>query len=224
VDERRGVAPVTRHDRKDQWPRGGWNSYPPPRRSYPIHEYRREEMPAERLTGPRHESQCGLVPAARCSVSEIFLLPYHRDWSSEQLTKHNLGQIFFKFYVTTSSSACIKVVELQSIFNFAIAPLVKFSLNPTQIWSQVRPIPLVALFQFKNWLTTRLWIQFSQKISWYQGLIPIAKLFSYSSSTTLLYWLWEKTSRILRCRAPKLASINCISDLTIWSLEWHFCI
>jgi hypothetical protein len=61
-----------------------------------------------------------------------------------------LGAIVSKIYVATSSPIRIKVVELQCIFNFAIAPLVKFSLNPTQIWSQVRPMPLVAMFQFKN--------------------------------------------------------------------------
>jgi hypothetical protein len=101
MDERRGAAPVTRHDRKDQWPCGGRNSYPPPRRSYPIHEYHHEEMPVERLTGPRHESR-----ADRCwrrsalhqgyvdtVASRLIFIPTYRAQS---------GQIFSKFYVTTS--------------------------------------------------------------------------------------------------------------------------
>jgi hypothetical protein len=86
MDERSGAAPVTRHVRKDQWPRGGWNYYPPPRRSYPDQEYCREEMLAERLTKSRCKSRHGSVAAARCAVPEIFLLLYHWNLYSVSLT------------------------------------------------------------------------------------------------------------------------------------------
>jgi hypothetical protein len=43
---------------------------------------------------------------------------------------------FSNFCVATWSFIYIKFVDLQSIFNFAIASLVKFSLNATQNWSQ----------------------------------------------------------------------------------------
>jgi hypothetical protein len=73
MDERREAAPTTRYDHKGQWPRGGLDMCAPPRRSYPIHEYRCEEMPAERPTETQRESRRRSVPAMRCSAPGIFL-------------------------------------------------------------------------------------------------------------------------------------------------------
>jgi hypothetical protein len=72
MDQRREAAPVTRYGYKGQWSCGGRDIHAPRWRSYPVREYRCEEMPVEHITGMRRESQRRSVPAARCSAPEIF--------------------------------------------------------------------------------------------------------------------------------------------------------
>jgi hypothetical protein len=72
MDQQREAAPATKYGYKDQLSCGGRDIRAPQRRSYPIREYRCEEMPVEHITKMRHESQCQSVPAARCSAPEIF--------------------------------------------------------------------------------------------------------------------------------------------------------
>jgi hypothetical protein len=51
---------------------------------------------------------------------------------------------------------------------------------------KVHPIPLNTIIQVLDRLTAQLWAHLSQNTSWYQGMISIAKLFSFHSSTILM--------------------------------------
>jgi hypothetical protein len=71
-----------------------------------------------------------------------------------------LGAICSIICVATWSSICIKVVELESIFNFVIASLVEFSLDPTQIWSQSSAIVTGGHVSVQKLIESPIWSPF----------------------------------------------------------------
>jgi hypothetical protein len=73
--------------------------------------------------------------------------------------------------------------------------LLKFDLK-------VHLISLSVKIQFLGWLIARLWVHFTPI---YQCLITLSKLYSYHSSTILMYWPRAKSLWIQRYSAPKLA-------------------
>jgi hypothetical protein len=83
-------------------------------------------------------------PAARGNETAIWFSHCTIGGFCRQPDSPHSRQIFSKFCKTTPSSFCNKVVELLTISTFAITVPAKFPLNLAQIWSQVRPIPLVA--------------------------------------------------------------------------------
>jgi hypothetical protein len=58
-------------------------------------------------------------------------------------------------------------------------------------------------------LTAQLWIKLSPNSSWHQDLLPVAKLFFYNVSTTLLHCPRVNSLNFSTYRAPKLALMNC---------------
>jgi hypothetical protein len=58
-------------------------------------------------------------------------------------------------------------------------------------------------------LIAHLRIKISPNSSWYQDQTPIAKLFLYNGSATLLHRPRANSLNFLICRAPKFALINC---------------
>jgi hypothetical protein len=58
-------------------------------------------------------------------------------------------------------------------------------------------------------LTSHLRIKLSPNSSWHQDWIPVAKLFFYNGSTTLLHWPRANSLNFSTYRAPKLALIKC---------------
>jgi hypothetical protein len=98
-------------------------------------------LPSRYLYFTEHESQRRQrsrhgITGGEGAKSGIFLSYCTMGTLFRAFDRAYLGMICCRICVATCSIICIKVVELQSIFNFVIASIVEFSSIPTQTCSQ----------------------------------------------------------------------------------------